>query len=325
MSRFIRSILAMIAVGLALTPRLLAVDYLYVSLVDDRVVRYDVSLASMTDVQNSMQVFVNSHLDNAIDLAFDSTGKLYAANYDNSTVTQFDRNGQYLSTIGASSGLQGVQGVAIDKFDQLYVSNAPINTISKFDTAGNLLSTISSQLSSPEGIAFDPAGNLYAANWSGSTISRFDSSGNYLSSITTHINGPLGLGFDSNGYLNVLNFHHLHNTVSVFDPSGTFVSTVASVYDDPARIAFDRTGNFYLTYNNSNVISKYNSAGVHQFSWNADNTVGGISFAPEPSTLLMSIVAAGVIAWKLRKTSARCTAGKQGQACRGKGGILLFH
>jgi DNA-binding beta-propeller fold protein YncE len=273
-------------------PSCMAVDYLYASLTNNKIVRYDLSQGNATDVQNSMQIFATTNLNNAIDLAFDSNGNLYAANYNDSTISKFDINGQFQATIGSSSGLQGIQGIALDKLDNLYVTNAPINKISKFDIAGNLVSTISSHLSSPEGIAIDASGNIYAANYSVSTVSKFDPSGNYLSAITSNLYGPLGLATNSSGYLYVANFAHLNNTISIFDSTNGYVKSFSTQYNDPARIGFDSANNIYVMYNNSNIISKYDSAGVHLFSWVTNQPIGGMVVVPEPSVFIMSICSA---------------------------------
>ena len=271
------------------------VDFLYVALTNDTVVRYDISQSSVSNIQNSMTTFATANLNNPIGLAFDSQGFMYAANYNNSLITKYNKSGQFVNTIGGTSGLQGLQGIAIDKFDNIYVTNAPLNTISKFNPIGNLDSTISSNLLSPEGITFDELGNLYAANWSNSTVSKYNQSGNYLSSISSNIFGPIGVAVNSKGHLYVANKSYLNNTISVFDQNGYFIKTIPSVYNNPSGISFDTSDNFYLTYDLLSTVSKFNSDGVFQYAWNTPSYARVAVTVPESSSFLYGAIIGGII------------------------------
>ena len=131
-------------------------------------------------MEASVVVFTSSNLGYPRGLAFDSSGNLYAANYNYFTISKFDSTGTFLSTIGSYPTLNAPTGITFDSSGNLYAANYS-NNIRKFDSTGTFVSTIGSSgnLSYPAGLAFDSSGNFFAAN-AGSTISKFDSSGNFL-------------------------------------------------------------------------------------------------------------------------------------------------
>ena len=69
-----------------------AADYMYVSLENETIVRYDDSLATSVLVKASETVFAtSSEISSA--LAFDTAGNLYAANIGNNTISKYDSAG----------------------------------------------------------------------------------------------------------------------------------------------------------------------------------------------------------------------------------------
>jgi len=90
-----------------------AVDYMYVSLQNNTIVRYDISLATSALVQASGSVFVPSGqgLNYVTGLAFDTAGNLYAANHDGNTITRYNSSGTRIGTDFVPTG-QGLSGPA---------------------------------------------------------------------------------------------------------------------------------------------------------------------------------------------------------------------
>jgi len=168
----------------AVTP-LPAAELMYVSLANNTIVTYDVSLSTSTAIAASSQVFANSNLNGNHALVFDTSGNLYAANYSNNDIAKFNPSGTFLSAIG-SGNVNSPGGMAFDTSGNLYVANAGSNTISKFNSSGTFQSPVGSgNLSAPYGLAIDASGNLYAANFQNFTISKFDSAGNFAFSWST--------------------------------------------------------------------------------------------------------------------------------------------
>ena len=168
-----------------LTGNAQAQNRLFLSLSNDSIVSYDISLTTAAAVEASKVVFTSTNLNGLFGLAFDSSGNLYAANAGGDTISKFDSTGSFQSTIG-SGNLNTPTGLAFDSSGNLYAANLGANTISKFDSTGIFQSTIGSgNLNSSFGLAVDSSGNLYAANLGDSTISKFDSTGSFLFSFNT--------------------------------------------------------------------------------------------------------------------------------------------
>ncbi|MBI1321601.1 PEP-CTERM sorting domain-containing protein [bacterium] len=306
----VRLALAWAIIGPGLGVRASAADFMYVSLDNSTIVRYDVSLATGTDIQNSANVFVPSGrgLNFPIGLAFDKAGNLYAANSNGDTITRYDTSGNQIGTdfVPTGQGLNSPRGLAFDTVGNLYVSNGFGNTITRYDTSGNRIGTdfvpTGQGLSSPAGLAFDAAGNLYASNIGNNTITRYDSSGNRIGTdfVATGegLNGPYGIAFDTSGNLYAAN--HLGNTITRYDSSGNRIGTdfvpTGQGLVNPVGLAFDKSGNLYAANLNNNTISKYNSAGVFQFSWSTPVSPRFLAFVPEPSTYVLGGLATALMA-----------------------------
>ena len=81
---------------LALTEPLPVVDMLYVSL-GNTIVSFDTTGNDGIAIAASVITFANSNLSIASGLAFDTSGNLYAANYNGGTIGKFDSSGAFLT------------------------------------------------------------------------------------------------------------------------------------------------------------------------------------------------------------------------------------
>jgi hypothetical protein len=132
------------------------------------------------------------------DIAFDSSGNMYIADYWNNVVRKVDTSGIITTVIGngynAGTGnggysgdgglataaeLYGPTGLAFDALWNLYIADAHNNVIRKVNTSG-IISTIagnhirgysgdggpsvSAELNQPEGVFFDTKGNLFISD-----------------------------------------------------------------------------------------------------------------------------------------------------------------
>ena len=75
-----------------------AVDLLYVTLVNNTIVRYDTTGNDGTVIAASAAVFASSNLNSPFGLAFDASGNLYAANSGNNTISKFAPSGTFLTS-----------------------------------------------------------------------------------------------------------------------------------------------------------------------------------------------------------------------------------
>ena len=182
-------------------------------------------------------------------LAFDAAGNLYVANDGSGTVSKVTPGGT-VSTF--ASGLSNPFGLAFDAAGNLYVANG--GTVSKVTPAG-VVTTFATGFNQPFGLTFDFAGNLYVANDGSGTVSKVTPAG-VVSTFVTGFNQPFGLTFDSAGNLYVANAElSVGNSVSEVTPEGV-ISTFASGFGGPDGLAFDSAGNLYVANGNSSTVSK---------------------------------------------------------------------
>src|SRR2546427_43962 len=150
----------------------------------------------------------------------------YVANTGSNTITVFttDDTGNVapVTTIsGASTALNGPEGIALDLHARMYVTNALGNSITIFNAgaSGNARPTdtivgASTGLNAPMGIALDPVGRLYVAN---------SGAGATTSSITVYESGATG------------------NAAPIDTIAGT-----NTALDQPQGVALDPAGRIYV-------------------------------------------------------------------------------
>ena len=122
----------------------------------------------------------------AMGLAFDASGNLFAASPSNATIYKFTPDGTRSVFVGPeafTSDESGPQGLAFDRLGDLFVSVTVFpftnNRIIKFDPRG-AKSTFATGLKKPRGLVFDDVGDLYVAEWPDSepgNIRRFTADG----------------------------------------------------------------------------------------------------------------------------------------------------
>ena len=216
----------------------------------------------------STSVFV-SGLSGPIVLAFDNSGNLYCANYNDNTISKITSSGGVSTFVNSTSGLSSPQALAFDNSGNLYCANSDNNTISKITSDGQNVTTFvnnTSGLSGPLGLAFDSLGNLYCANYSNNTISKITSDGTSVSTFvnsTSGLSSPIGLAFDNVGNLYCANSGN--NTISKITSDGSNVTTFVnntSGLNVPFGLAFDNLGKLYCTNLSNNTISQITSDGT---------------------------------------------------------------
>ncbi len=297
-----------------------AADYMYVSLENRTIVRYDVSLATSVLVKASETVFATSS-EVPFGLAFDTAGNLFVANGDASTITKFDSSGNQVGGdfVGPGQGLNGPAGLAFDAGGILYVSNVNGDSITRYSPSGEYIGgapllTIAQGVDIPYSLAFDKTGNLYVANYNASTITRYDASNNWARTdfvtAAQGLDGPIALAFDAAGNLYAANQNI--GTITRYDSAGNRLGTnfvgLGQGLNIPFGIAFDRQGNLYATNYGNYTISKYDSTGALQFVWGTGARPIGVAFVPEPSTYVLATLATGLMALiaRRRKVAGKC-------------------
>jgi prepilin-type processing-associated H-X9-DG protein len=209
--------------------------------------------------------FVNGGgLSGANDIAFDTGGNLYVANYSAGNILKVTPGGA--SSIFASGfATSTVRGMAIDAVGNLYVGSlsslikvSPTGTWSTFATPGP--STI-------YGLAIDNAGNIYVPSYTtANTILRVTPAGAVSTFVNTNslLNQPVAMVFDTAGNSYVTNYASGTSgagTLVKVTPSGT-VTLLASGFSAPKGLTIDTAGNLYVANETLNTVSKVTSAGV---------------------------------------------------------------
>jgi len=300
--RSFENLAASVALILGLTTQAKAADFLYVSLTNNTIVKYDVSLATSTAVQNSMTTFASGGLlSDPKGLAFDSAGNLYAASNSNNKIVKFDPAGSGSEFATFSTGVDGPQGLAFDAAGNLYVANNNVNTITKI-TSGGSGSQFASNVTGAFGLAFDTSGNLYVSNIGNGTVTKL-TSGGASSQFASGMAAPYGLAFDTSGNLYVT--ASADNRVMKYTPGGTGSQYITGL-NTPRGLAFDSAGNLYVAIGGDNAIRKYDSQGVLQFTLSTGSESPNFmtmtpTAVPEPSTYAMGVIATGVMALIARR------------------------
>ena len=265
------------------------------------VVTYDISLGSGGDVQTSGATFVSLSGD-ANGITIDSANNVYVLEVvnplNNTTLKKFNQSGTLLTSFAATDGPNNYadEGLAVRPNGNILGVNQGGDVL-EFNSTGTPVRTFGvGNLSTPVGIALDGSGNSYVANAGGTTISKFAADGTFTSNlVTTNLSLPEGVAIRG-GSLYVTNAGD--STVSVFNLlDGSLQQTISGNMNTPVGIGFDSAGNFYVANPGNTSISKFNSSGVHQFSWNhlAGGTPQFLAVAPVPEPTAMGLAVSGLV------------------------------
>ncbi len=190
---------------------------------------------------------INAKFNHPIGIAFDSSGKLYIADYWNHRVRRISTNG-IIKTVAGSGGtvysgggfsgdgsfatgalLNRPTSVAVDPDGNLYIADNKNSRIRQVNKQGRITTIVSpSKVTSPEGLQFGPDGNLYFTDTTSNQIFRLRSSA-FPSFSLGNITIPSGDG----------------SLVYEFTSTGRHVSTADSITGRLIYI-FSYTDNGYL-------------------------------------------------------------------------------
>jgi DNA-binding beta-propeller fold protein YncE len=226
---------------------------------------------------------------------------VYVANSTNSTVTEYDQNGNQQTLSGTFANLNSPTGIAYDSANGfLYVTNSnnsAVNAVTAYDLNGNqqTLSGTFPNLSFPGSIAYNPInGFLYVTCYPSHSVTAYDKNGNQqtLSGGFPNLSEPFGITYDfANGFIYVVN----ENTkVTAYDLNGnqqTLSGTFASL-SNPDGIAFDPSNSFLYVVNAAiSTVTAYDQNGNKQtLSGTFPNLHGpsGVSYNPSNGFLYVA-------------------------------------
>jgi sugar lactone lactonase YvrE len=205
----------------------------------------------------------NAELNYPRGIAFDASGNLYIADYNNERIRMVNTAGIISTFAGSGTGgfsgdggqattaeIYGPNGLSFNIAGNLYIVDYGNNRIRMINTAG-IISTIAgsgtsggyggdgsaasaSQLWMPSGVAFDALGNLYIADYNNKRIRMVNTAG-----IISTVAGSGTQGFSGDGG-----------------------QATNAELNDPIKVAIYSTGNLYITDYNNERIRKVNSVGI---------------------------------------------------------------
>jgi len=279
---------------------------LYVSLSNNKVVRYDTSSANPNDIAASAQTFISTNLNDPAGMAVDSGGNFLVANSGGDSISYFNAAGQYQSSI--SQNVMSPYGIALDSQNNIYVAQL-LNGISKMDSSGNLIwqtqPRIIRQMNElPNGIALDSKQNVYVSMFASGNIVKLNSNGQLLADSTNtnlSLGWTTGIAINSNDEIYIGRGATSDGSITKinesFEKLGVLSTTTTPSGLNPLGLALDDVGNLYVSSYNS-TISKFDVNGNFLFTWTTEGTPNSLLYSvPEPSAL--SLLAIGLSGFAL--------------------------
>ena len=214
-------------------------------------------------------------------LAFDKSGDLFASDYSNGNIYEFNATSGSRSTF--ASGLLKPQALAFDSSDNLYVVESNYGGVgSVYEYTGGSRSAVVSGLDDPCGLTFDSSGNLYVTNYLSGSIEKV-SSGGAPSTFASGLSYPQCLAIGGNGTL----FETDGGSGNIYEfASNGSRSTFASGFDGGYGtgldgLAFDSNGNLFVGDDGTGNILEFSSSGQTTFASGLD-VPEFLAFAPTP-------------------------------------------
>jgi len=205
--------------------------------------------------------------------------RLFVANGDDATVTEFDHFGNPVHTVsGVSdlpaniSGLLMPEDIDFGPGGLLFVADGGTDRVLAFDADGDLIETIGpvAGLDHPTGMAFGREGELFVASSEADQVVVFDRNGSVTGTIgdSSTLDDPWGVALGPGGRLYVSS--RGANKVVAFDPGGTklFDFGAGSGLVDPHGIIW-RAGRLFVASHGTDEVLMMDNHG------NVLNTIGG--------------------------------------------------
>ncbi|HEX7655024.1 MAG TPA: 6-bladed beta-propeller [Verrucomicrobiae bacterium] len=202
-----------------------------------------------------------------LNLTLDADGTAYVADSQRDQVVIFDKDENYVATIGKSGDMKP-RDVAVGK-DKIYIADLQKHCVRVFDKAsrseleslpkGDDAKNAKAEILTPTNLALDREGNLYVGDTGGFHVLVFDATGRYVRTIGEFGDGPSqfarvkGVAVDHDKRLYAVDA--MSQVTQIFDASGRLLSWVAdptatkATQSLPAKVMVD--------YDNVNAFKEY--------------------------------------------------------------------
>lgn len=227
------------------------------------------------------------------DVAVDTLGNLYVADFVNTRVQQFDQYRSYVRTYGVARvpyltddyHYNNPTGVAAAPDGSLYIVEDNGHRLVKLNAAGQPQWTVgvpglkgdwdggNDKLNNPGDVALDAAGRVYVADqWHG-RIQIFNPDGSYYATLdnggTTEnqVGCPTGVALAPNGYLYVTD--PCSQRVQIFDHNLLYLASMGTSgeagsdnahFNEPQDVAVDSRGVIYVSDRNNHRVQVFNAS-----------------------------------------------------------------
>lgn len=238
-----------------------------------------------------------------IAVAFDSSGRIYVAEYSGRKITRYDADGSNPTTIAAGF-LSDIVGIAIDNSNgDIYVAEHQSSIIKKMDANGDNITTLNTaptDLGFTAGIALDGKGHLYVASFTYGKVFKMNTDGSGVTEINPAFKGSSIIGLTLDNSENVY-VSDRDGFIRKIDTNGV-VTNFLSGLSNPQWVSRDSNGDLYVSESGKKLIKKVDTSGNILATFNTGNytpwgsavdSSGYIYFADMGMSLL-KIVGTGV-------------------------------
>ena len=225
----------------------------------------------------------SGQLSRPADVAVNSAGNLWVADYNNNRVEELSSKGVYLAQVGtAGSGngqLSHPSAVALDAKGDILVADAGNKRIEEFGAGGEYLRGFGAAGSGngqfgaegPRGIAVDAKGNIWAADTTNSRVEEFTEKGEFVKVVgsrggaTGQLSEPVALDVAPNGNVWVADWGN--QRVEVYNEAGEYVRQFGSEgsgqrqFKHPDGVVVDASGNVWVGDQNNERFQEFNQSG----------------------------------------------------------------
>jgi streptogramin lyase len=201
------------------------------------------------------------------DVAIDTDGSAWVADWGNGEMTHLSSSGQELSGSPYSTLLNEPMNAAIDASHNVWVSNWGGTTVTRVNQAGTQFTSYDC-CNGPQGLAIDQSGNVWVPNYYGNSISEISNTGTILSDggfTSANIDYPDYLAIDGAGSVWICNYHGTSLTElagSTASIPGTVLSPAGGLGSDAGlleaySLAIDASGNLWVSNKGSNTLTQF--------------------------------------------------------------------
>lgn len=219
-------------------------------------------------------------------LAVDASGDVYVLDTENSRIEEFNREGQYLATIGTSGKgdgeLKSPEGITIDSVGNIWVADTGNNRIEEFNAQDEYVTALGSKttLDKPEGVTVDSHGNIWVANRAGNSVLEYtpheneDGGHEYTLSKTLRTEGsgedqlkkPHGVAVNAEGDVYISDTGQ--DQIVEYSATGVYLRTFGKKgkgddeLKNPAGVSVDSNGDVWVADEGNGRVEEFSATGA---------------------------------------------------------------